>query len=453
LETKDPGSPGRRMKGLLFTYALTYGGAVAALFDPFAGLLIYIAWAILRPESLWFWSVPAGGNYSRTVAIGLMAGWALAGFGNWQFGRAKLTVTALLCFFGWSMVCAMFAVADSGLAWMQVEEYSKVVLPFLVGITTVRTVQQIKQMAWVIVLCQGYLALNFHDIYYFSPFWNPDVWNFGGLDRNGIAVTMVTTVGVAGFLGLYARNKWHRLLALVCAALFSLSRGGMMGLLITGLIAIWLIPKKPEYIALMAIGLAVAIRLAGQAVIDRFDSSLAPAGDMDYSAESRVELWKACFGIMLQHPIVGIGPQNWRLVAHLYGFTPGKDAHTTWLHVGAEMGFVGLGFLVLFYCSCLVGLYRIWNPSVKVSDPWLRYFSHMVIAAIVGFAVSCQFVSVFGIEIPFYVILLGCCTLLVVSRENGEVEDSRSPEELAVAAEAQTDASDEEVPAEPAAAY
>ena len=73
------------MKGLLLTYALTFGGAVISLYRPFYGLLIYVSFAILRPESLWHWSVPAG-NYSRIVAIAVLIGWALKGFGNWRLG-------------------------------------------------------------------------------------------------------------------------------------------------------------------------------------------------------------------------------------------------------------------------------------------------------------------------------------------------------------------------------
>ena len=42
------------MKGLIFTYAMTYGGALASLFDPFVGLLIYVCFAIVKPESMWF---------------------------------------------------------------------------------------------------------------------------------------------------------------------------------------------------------------------------------------------------------------------------------------------------------------------------------------------------------------------------------------------------------------
>src|SRR5260370_51426 len=76
------------MKGLLFTYALTYGGASIALFNPFYGLLVYVCFAIIRPEYMWPWSVSEG-NYSRIVALGLLAGWALRGFGRWKFGLAR----------------------------------------------------------------------------------------------------------------------------------------------------------------------------------------------------------------------------------------------------------------------------------------------------------------------------------------------------------------------------
>src|SRR5262249_58341241 len=91
------------MKGLLFTYVLTYGGALVSLFNPFVGLLIYVCFAIIKPESLWHWSVPAG-NYSRIVAIALLVGWAFKGFGDWRFGRAQGIVAALVGFLVWTVL-------------------------------------------------------------------------------------------------------------------------------------------------------------------------------------------------------------------------------------------------------------------------------------------------------------------------------------------------------------
>src|SRR6478672_11385456 len=118
------------MKGLLFTYALTYGGAAASLFNPFIGLLVYICFAIIKPESLWHWSVPAG-NYSRIIAISLFVGWALNGFGNWNVGRARAVMWALLGYMGWMVLSAAQAY-NSEVAWDATEAAAKIVLPFIV---------------------------------------------------------------------------------------------------------------------------------------------------------------------------------------------------------------------------------------------------------------------------------------------------------------------------------
>ena len=80
------------MKSLIFVYLLTYGGAAAALLNPLVGLYIYILFAILKPESLWSFSVPLGGHYSRIVAIAMLIGWAWQGFGNWNLRGCRRTI-------------------------------------------------------------------------------------------------------------------------------------------------------------------------------------------------------------------------------------------------------------------------------------------------------------------------------------------------------------------------
>jgi hypothetical protein len=60
------------VKLLLFTYLLAYGGALVSLFNPFVGFLTYVCFAILKPDDLWWWSVPQG-NYSRVEAGGCVA--------------------------------------------------------------------------------------------------------------------------------------------------------------------------------------------------------------------------------------------------------------------------------------------------------------------------------------------------------------------------------------------
>jgi probable O-glycosylation ligase (exosortase A-associated) len=406
------------MKGLLFTYALTYGGAVVSLFNPYVGLLIYICFSIIKPEAMWFWSVPEG-NYSRIVAIALLAGWALKGFGSWRFGRARAVVFALLGFWGWSALSAASAPGQTE-AWASVEALTKVVLPFLVGITTIDSVRKLKQLAWVILLSLGYVAYELN-LSYYSGFNRVVEMDFALMDNNCVAIAMVTGVGLAFFLGLYAESWWRRALALVAAGLmahvvmFAFSRGGVLALIITCFAAFLLIEKQPKHYLAFVAAILLGIRLAGPEVRERFVTVFADAKQRDESAQSRLDLWKDCWDTLLNKPLLGAGPHNWPLLAPTYGWPLGKEAHTLWLQTAAEVGVPGIVCLLSFYGLCVVRLWPLTRTGRPVADPWYRDSARMVIASLVGFAVSAQFVSLEELELPYYIVLIGAGTLKLSS--------------------------------------
>jgi probable O-glycosylation ligase (exosortase A-associated) len=406
------------MKGLIFTYVMTYGGALVSLADPFPGLLIYVCFAIIRPESLWYWSVPQG-NYSRIVAVALLVGWLIQGFGRWRFGRARGVVTALIFFWVWSALSAAVS-PDPALAFALVESLSKIVLPFLVGITTINSVARLKLLAWVIVLSHGYVAYDLN-LSYLTGFNRIAEIGFGGMDNNSVAITLVACIGPAFFLGLHAERWWLKAAALgsallmVHAVLLSFSRGGMLAMLLTAGVTFWLIPKRPVHFALFAVGLAVGLRLAGPEVMERFQSSFAEKSQRDASAESRLDLWADCLDAMAHAPILGVGPNQWGQVAPRYGWPIGKEAHSLWIQMGAELGLPGVISLMLFYGLCVVRLRPLARENSAVPDPWLRYLARAVIASIGGFALAAQFVTLAGLEAPYYITLIGAGVLKLAS--------------------------------------
>ncbi len=67
--------------------------------------------------------------------------------------------------------------------------------------------------------------------------------------------------------------------------------------------------------------------------------------------------------------------------------------------------------LIGIYGTCLVRLWPLLRRRAAVPDPWLQYFARMVIASLIGFLTSAQFVTVDGIELPYYVALIGAGTL------------------------------------------
>jgi probable O-glycosylation ligase (exosortase A-associated) len=406
------------MKGLLFTYGMTYGGAVVSLFNPFVGLLIYVCFAIVKPESMWYWSVPEG-NYSRIVAVGLLLGWMAKGFGSWDFGRARGLVYALLAFWVWSVVGIFIGInADRSVA--SVEAISKIILPFIVGITTIKSVKQIKLLAWVIVLSEGYVAFEFNLSYLsgYNRLWEE---GFGNMDNNCNAIALVCCTGVGFFLAVHTKEWWLKALGfgavavMVNAIFFSYSRGGILALFITLPVVFLLIPKRPKDYLFFLMAVLLVVRLAGAEVMARFDTVFATAEERDASATSRLRLWEGCWDSMLEHPL-GLGADNFPLVVEKYGYATGKEAHTLWLTVGAEFGFPGLVCLVLFFWLCVVKLWPISLEGSRVADPWARHFARMSISALVGFAVAAQFVSVKYLEHPYYIALVGAAALKLLSR-------------------------------------
>jgi O-antigen ligase len=414
------------MNGLIFTYCLAWGGAAASLLNPFVGLLIYIAFAILKPDALWPWSVPPG-NYSRIVGIGMLVGWLLNGCGSWNLGKARGMVIAIAAFMTWAVFSAMQA-RDPGTAWDFVDGMLKITIPIVAGLTLIESVAQLKLLAWVMVLSQAFLAYE-ANLSYWAGNNVVRVSGFAGLpDNNGVALTMHTCSILAFFLGLHSPGIWRKALAFGAAllmahvVLFSNSREGMLGLLATGVVAFILVPKRPWHFLVFALAVLLALRLAGPEVRERFSSIFADPEERDRSASTRIKLSEDCLDAMLRKPILGYGPANFPVIAPEYGWPEGKQGHTLWLQIGAELGVPGLVFLVAYYGLCALRLWPIARARDSTHDPWLADGAQMVIASLAGFFVCTQFNNLYGVEVPYYVALLGAGVLKLSSKSNPESE-------------------------------
>ena len=127
------------MKGEIFTYLVTGFGCLGGLFSPFYGLLSYVCLAIVQPTSMWDWSFPPGTSHARYVALAMLLGWAAHGFGVWKFGRGGSCVGVLLAYWIWMALSSVQAI-DQGQGIEIVKFYAKIILPLLVGLTTVKTI-------------------------------------------------------------------------------------------------------------------------------------------------------------------------------------------------------------------------------------------------------------------------------------------------------------------------
>jgi len=270
-------------------------------------------------------------------------------------------------------------------------------------------------MLWVIVLAQGYVGFEMNLAY--MKGYNLAGDGFAGMDNNCFGVALVSTVGPALALGLGAKKWWERVLSGVSAALMlhtillTFSRGALVGLLMVGFTAFILMPKRPKYLAALALAAVLAVRFTGPQLAERYASAFASEGDRDASAESRVDLWRDCFNIALSRPLFGVGPANFAVVSHELGWTEGKQAHSVWMQTLAENGFPGVAALFAFFALAIV---KLWPLARMKQTPETRYTIAVatgIITSIVGFMVAGQFVSLAGLEIPYYTTMVGVVLL------------------------------------------
>lgn len=394
------------MIGLILTLLIAYGGAVASLFRPLVGLFAYTLFSIIRPQLMFGWAGNVG-QVSQIVGVALLVGWAVHGGGNWRLGRSGRFVILVSGYLACVALSAVFA-ERSGVGWAEVIERAKVVLPFIAGLTLLTDRRWLWAYAWLLVLASGYVAFEMHVAYYIDGYNRAQEFGLLG-DNNSFAISMVVAVGPALFLGFATNRLWLRAVAFTCAALImhatimTSSRGGLLALIITGVVVVIVMPKRPSYVLAMVLAAALGVRLTGPQIAARFQTIFVDADERDGSAQSRIVMWGYCLELIRQNPLVGIGPRHFPIVADRFGLTRGKSAHSLWLQTGAEIGIPGLAFLIAFFGSAMLAALRL----SRSGDPRSNALGLYVFSGLAGFVVSAQFVSLDGLELPYYVVLVG----------------------------------------------
>jgi O-antigen ligase len=199
-------------------------------------------------------------------------------------------------------------------------------------------------------------------------------WRIRGTFENapahGIYMVTVTALALAWFLR--SRSLGQRIaLAVFLGALFANvlatgSRGGVLGLVIV-LFVFWaglgMRPKWAPAAALLVVGVTVGVivLLLPHAPLFRY----AELTGEDYTSEIRRGLYPVAFGMIADHPLLGVGAGNWLPNYPKYAAAPSPKSaallpHNTYLEVWAENGLLGisaylgmLGFAVYQFLTAL----------------------------------------------------------------------------------------------------
>ncbi len=424
--------------GYLFTNLLAAIAVTYGWINPFIGLMIYYAFAILRPTQLWFWVSWPLHRYSFYAGMATLIGWFMSGLGDFS-GLRKISfplwcfATYLLC----GVLTWRLASPYPPRSWIYLYPQLIIGLMMLVTVSLIRNEKQIKAFAWVTMLSMGYLGWNFNLQYLDNPFYLR-LRGFGGIDNNGVAMSMVMGVPIAFMMGVNTRNVLAKAVCYLSVAtlthvvLFSGSRGGMLGLCMVGaalfVIALVGLPNKIRTIFMAGVMTAVALHLAGEGVRQRFFSIFLDQDELDASAASRFSTWAGAWACMKEHPF-GMGPRGFNLVSHLYGLPGNKSVHNLFLQTGADYGFIGMFALMGFYMGTAVITFMMSMSATARRLVWPRYFGHMVTVSISGMLVCSIFIGMESVETGFIISLVGLCTVAHVDRvSQGVTEQGALPE-------------------------
>jgi O-antigen ligase len=229
----------------------------------------------------------------------------------------------------------------------------------------------------------------------------------GAGDPNFLATGLVAAIALAAGLLPSARDPFARLglaaaIAIIAAALAATeSRGGLIGALVALVAAIVLARRQRVAAAVFGVFVVAATSaffLASPSALDRVTS-------FDAAGEGRSDLWTVAWRMAGDHPIAGVGLNDFQAEAKNYTREPGSlefvrlivdephVAHNLYLQQLAETGIVGLGLLLAAVGACLAAALRAGREFDARGDPALAALARAAVVAMIGLMTASLFVS------------------------------------------------------------
>ena len=226
-------------------------------------------------------------------------------------------------------------------------------------------------------------------------------------DPNFFAMVLVATLALGVALAMMrSLTPVFRVAAVIACVLsvtgilFSLSRGGLVALVVALLTGVLIAGRWRALMA--AIGLLVIVVAAGY-----FASS---PGSLQRITENnngsgRTDIWTVGWRMFKAHPLNGVGAGNFPLVSKDYVLQPGlttraiyiitlpKVAHNTYLDILAEGGIPALLMFLAIIVASIRCSQKAWRGFRRSGDQELEFACYAQVAALSGFLAASFFLS------------------------------------------------------------
>lgn len=407
--------------------AVILGAVPMCFFRPFFGVLMWTWIAYFNPHRFG-WGIA----YNFPVAM-LIGGATLAGlpFAKDTNRRIFTTQTVLvILLWTWFLITTLHASTDPilvthiGDSWGELSRISKILLMTFVMIFLVSSKEKLRYLFLVTTFSFGFLAVKgalfgWRTSGEFRVYGPPDSFI---ADNNAFGLAINMTLPMYYFLARNEQNKWVRRILHLCffggilAVLLTYSRGALLGLAVV--LATLALKSKQRVLAGFAVVVcawAVLIFAPGK-WMDRMSNFA--HGNLDNSAELRLNAWRYAFELAKHYPITGGGLKTF--TPELYSrFTPELDfagPHSIYFQILGEHGFVGLGLFLLLLGTSLVSVYRIRQQAGRFPGArWLIPYSQMLEVSLLAFLISGAFLELAYFDF-FYQVIATIAILKILFR-------------------------------------
>ena len=194
---------------------------------------------------------------------------------------------------------------------------------------------------------------------------------------------------------------------MMITVLFTLSRGGFLGLCVVALgLAAKSKYKVTGLLAVVLIG-SISFALLPNRIAERVES-IRTASDTDQSAQMRFDSWWVSLQIIGDHPLLGVGPRNMLGLYSRYLQTENiRVAHNSFLQMAVD---AGLPALLMFLGVIVLSFLRLRRArqvmKARAPDSRLIAYSHGLEIALVAYFVSGNFLSRHDLELIYEVFAL-----------------------------------------------
>lgn len=306
-------------------------------------------------------------------------------------------MAVLLLLWGWFYLSTTQAL-NPWAAWPKLWEVFKLLPPLVLALWLIDSREKLLALnltmalaVAVVVLKGGYWVLmtGFQDRVY-----GPPGSQYG--DNNEFAVLTAMSIPL---LALWYREATHRgarlalagLIALgFVAALSSWSRGGLLSLGVVAVLLIWHSRRKWLALPLLAIGVTLMFVNLPEQWFARM--AALGAGELDASAQGRLEVWRLGWAQALERPWFGGGFQGWIYLSLPTGAP--RDWHSAYVEIAAEHGLVGLALWGGLLFGSLLALTGLIHRGRRQRLPWLENHAAMLRASMAAYAVGSAFLGI-----------------------------------------------------------